>query len=150
MLKQHCPTPPRLQAAGLESGSQKPGHQHVSTISLKHLYEIALVKQKVRRQGAGAAAGWLVPQHPEGTLTQFTQWCLACTWRSRCNVLRYGAAGAARVLCAPPDPWQPPTLTSRNSAPQDTPLAPVESVVKSLMGTCRSMGVKVVARPEDA
>ncbi|KAI7845524.1 hypothetical protein COHA_000947 [Chlorella ohadii] len=66
------------KAAGLESGSQKPGHQHVAAISLKHLYEIALVKQ------------------------------------------------------------------------QDTPLAPVESVVKSLMGTCRSMGVKVVARPEDA
>jgi len=39
-------------------------------------------------------------------------------------------------------PWSCP-------APQDTPLAPVESVVKSLMGTCRSMGVKVVARPED-
>lgn len=66
------------KAAGLESGSQKPGHQHVAAISLKHLYEIALIKQK------------------------------------------------------------------------DTPLVPAESVVKSLMGTCRSMGVKVVARPEDA
>lgn len=43
-----------LQAAGLESGSQKPGHQHVAAISLKHLYEIALVKQKVRAGGGGS------------------------------------------------------------------------------------------------
>lgn len=66
------------KAAGMDSGSQKPGHQHVATISLKHLYEIAAVKQ------------------------------------------------------------------------QDSPLVPVESVCKSLMGTCRSMGVRVVPRPEDA
>lgn len=66
------------QAAGISSGSQKPGHQTTSTISLKHLYGIAEVKQK------------------------------------------------------------------------DTPNVPVESVVKALMGTCRAMGVKVIAKPEDA
>lgn len=66
------------KAAGLESGSQRPGHQHVGTLSLKHLFEIAEVKQK------------------------------------------------------------------------DTPLASVEAVCKSLMGTCRAMGIRVVARPEDA
>ena len=63
------------QAASITAGSQKPGHQSVATISLKHLYGIAEVKQK------------------------------------------------------------------------DTPNVPVESVVKALMGTCRAMGVKVVAQP---
>lgn len=66
------------QAAGMDSGSQRPGHQHVATISLKHLYEIALVKQR------------------------------------------------------------------------DQPLVSVQAICKSLMGTCRSMGVRVVPRPEDA
>lgn len=66
------------KAAGMEMGSQKPGHQHVAAISLKHIYEIAQVKQR------------------------------------------------------------------------DTPLVPLDSVCKSLMGTCRSMGVRVVPRPEDA
>ena len=34
------------QAAGISSGSQKPGHQSAATISLKHLHGIAEVKQK--------------------------------------------------------------------------------------------------------
>jgi large subunit ribosomal protein L11 len=63
------------QAAGITAGSQKPGHQSVATISLKHLHGIAEVKQK------------------------------------------------------------------------DTPNVPLESVVKGLIGTCRAMGVKVVAQP---
>jgi large subunit ribosomal protein L11 len=33
------------RAAGLERGADRPGHEQVSTISLKHLYEIAKVKQ---------------------------------------------------------------------------------------------------------
>lgn len=33
---------------------------------------------------------------------------------------------------------------------QDTPHVPLESVVKGLIGTCRAMGIKVVATPEDA
>lgn len=66
------------QAAGMDSGSQRPGHDQVAAVSLKHLYEIALVKQR------------------------------------------------------------------------DQPLVSLESLVKSLMGTCRSMGVRVVPRPEDA
>lgn len=33
------------KAAGIESGSGKPGHEVVSTLSLKHIYEIAKVKQ---------------------------------------------------------------------------------------------------------
>jgi large subunit ribosomal protein L11 len=42
-----CPHAPRLRPthtcapAGISSGSQKPGHQKRSTISLKHVYEIA-------------------------------------------------------------------------------------------------------------
>jgi ribosomal protein L11 len=35
------------RAAGISSGSQKPGHQIRSTMSLKHVYEIA----KARRGG---------------------------------------------------------------------------------------------------
>lgn len=66
------------KAAGLESGSQKPGHDVAGTVSLKHIYEIALVKQA------------------------------------------------------------------------DVPHIPLQSVCKSLIGTCRAMGVAVVARPEDA
>ncbi|PSC75443.1 mitochondrial ribosomal L11 [Micractinium conductrix] len=66
------------KAAGMDSGSQRPGHQHVAAISLKHLHEIALVKQ------------------------------------------------------------------------QDQPMVGLPSLVKSLMGTARSMGVRVVTRPEDA
>eukprot|EP00887_Chlorella_sp_A99_P002562 scaffold6.g2562.t1 len=66
------------KAAGVPSGSGRPGHQAVATISLKHIHEIALVKQK------------------------------------------------------------------------DTPHVPLRSVCKSLLGSCRSMGIRVVARPEDA
>jgi large subunit ribosomal protein L11 len=75
-------TPPATyfikQAAGIKSAAQKPGHQSAASISLKHLHEIARVKQK------------------------------------------------------------------------DTPLVSLQSVVTNLIGTCRSMGVKVVSRPEDA
>ena len=63
------------QAAGITAGSQRPGHQSVATVSLKHLHDIAEVKQK------------------------------------------------------------------------DTPNMSLEAVVKGLMGTCRAMGVKVVAKP---
>lgn len=75
-------TPPATyfikKAAGLKAGSQRPGHVSAGSISLKHLHEIAVVKQK------------------------------------------------------------------------DNLHIPVESVCASLMGTCRAMGIKVVARPEDA
>ena len=33
---------------------------------------------------------------------------------------------------------------------RDTPLASLESICKSLVGTCRSMGVKVIEKPENA
>jgi len=43
-------TPPTTyfvkKAAGLGSGSQRPGHTSVATISAKHVYEIAKVKQQ--------------------------------------------------------------------------------------------------------
>jgi large subunit ribosomal protein L11 len=75
-------TPPAVwfikTAAGLARAADRPGHELVAAISLKHLYEIAAVKQ------------------------------------------------------------------------QDTPLVPLESICKSLIRTCKSMGVRVVARPEDA
>lgn len=66
------------KAAGVNSGSGKPGHQSVASISLKHIYEIALIKQK------------------------------------------------------------------------DCPHVPVESICRTLIGSCKSMGIKVVGRPEDA
>lgn len=66
------------KAAGLERAADRPGHETIATISLKHLYEIAKVK-----------------------------------------------------------------------AP-DMPAVPMESVCRSLLATCRSMGVRVVPRPEDA
>jgi large subunit ribosomal protein L11 len=66
------------KASGLAYAADRPGHEVVAAISLKHLYEIAVVKQK------------------------------------------------------------------------DTPTVSLESLVKCLMSTCRSMGVKVVPRPEDA
>lgn len=66
------------KAAGINSGSQKPGHQSSGVISLKHLYSIAEVKRK------------------------------------------------------------------------DSPHVSMEAMVKCLMGTCKAMGVRVVARPEDA
>ena len=66
------------KAAGVAAGSGKPGHQNVACISLKHIYEIALVKRK------------------------------------------------------------------------DLPHTPLESICQSLIGSCKSMGLKVVAQPEDA
>lgn len=66
------------KAAGISTGSQKPGHESAASISLKHLYAIAEVKQK------------------------------------------------------------------------DTSHIPLASIIKSLQGTCKSMGVRVVQRPEDA
>lgn len=66
------------KTAGINRCSGRPVHDMIGVISLKHLYEIAKVKQ------------------------------------------------------------------------QDTPNIPLQSVCKSLLMTCRSMGVRVVARPEDA
>lgn len=81
-ITQITKTPPASyfikKAAGLESGSHKPGHDVAGTISLKHIYEIALVKHA------------------------------------------------------------------------DVPHVPLQSVCKSLVGTCKAMGVTVVARPGDA
>ncbi|MEW5299131.1 MAG: hypothetical protein WDW38_005025 [Sanguina aurantia] len=66
------------KAAGLARAADKPGHEFAGTISLKHLYEIALLKQR------------------------------------------------------------------------DMPSLHLEAIVKNLMFTCQSMGVRVVRRPEDA
>lgn len=66
------------RAAGLARGADRPGHEVSAAISLKHLYEIARVKQA------------------------------------------------------------------------DLPGLQMRGVVKCLMHQCRSMGVRVVARPEDA
>lgn len=66
------------KAAGLQSASQRPGHQVAGAISMKHVHAIAEVKQK------------------------------------------------------------------------DTPNVPLQEVCKGIVGTARSMGVRVVARPEDA
>lgn len=76
-------TPPATyfikKAAGIESGSQKPGHESVASISAKHIYAIAEVKQK------------------------------------------------------------------------DIPHVPLESVCRALIGTCRSMGIRITAlHTEDA
>jgi large subunit ribosomal protein L11 len=66
------------KAAGLQRGADRPGHEAVSTISMKHLYEIAKVKAR------------------------------------------------------------------------DMPGVPMPGIVKCLMTTCRSMGVNIVGRPEEA
>ncbi|KXZ42083.1 hypothetical protein GPECTOR_209g411 [Gonium pectorale] len=75
-------TPPSTwlikRAAGLARAADKPGHEVAGTVSLKHLYEIGLVKQR------------------------------------------------------------------------DLPGLPLQSIVTALLHTCRSMGVRVVAKPEDA
>ena len=34
------------KAMGLDSGSQRPGHQSAGSISMRHIYEIAKVKQR--------------------------------------------------------------------------------------------------------
>ncbi|BDA41636.1 50S ribosomal protein L11 [Coccomyxa sp. Obi] len=64
-------------AAGIDKASQRPGHQSAATISAKHVYEIAKVKQK----------------------------------DLQANI-------------------------------------PLESLCRSIVGTCRSMGVKVIPKPE--
>jgi large subunit ribosomal protein L11 len=66
------------QATGLVRAADKPGHEVAAAISLKHVYEIAKVKQR------------------------------------------------------------------------DTPNLSLEAVAKSVLGACKSMGVRVVPRPEDA
>ncbi|KAG2497372.1 hypothetical protein HYH03_004530 [Edaphochlamys debaryana] len=75
-------TPPSTwlikKAAGLARGADKPGHEVAGVISLKHLYEIGLVKQR------------------------------------------------------------------------DSPNVPLKSIVTALLHTCRSMGMRVVSKPEDA
>lgn len=81
-MMQVMKTPPTSyfikKAVGIESGSQKPGHEVAGSISLKHIYEIALVKQR------------------------------------------------------------------------DVPHVPLKSICKSVIGTCKAMGITVVARPHDA
>ncbi|KAJ9516350.1 hypothetical protein QJQ45_001035 [Haematococcus lacustris] len=66
------------QAAGLARCSDRPGHEEAAAISLKHVYEIARLKQR------------------------------------------------------------------------DLPHLELEALCKSVMGVCKSVGVRVVARPEDA
>lgn len=66
------------KAAGLERAADRPGHEEAGVLSLKHLYEIALVKQR------------------------------------------------------------------------DMPNVPLRAICTSLLRVCQSMGVRVVARPEDA
>mmetsp|Transcript_29788 Transcript_29788/g.65904 ORF Transcript_29788/g.65904 Transcript_29788/m.65904 type:complete len:154 (+) Transcript_29788:19-480(+) len=66
------------KAVGLERAADRPGHEIAGAISLKHLYEIAVLKQK------------------------------------------------------------------------DDPQLSLQALCKSLLHTCRSMGVRVVARPEEA
>jgi large subunit ribosomal protein L11 len=63
------------KAAGLERAADRPGHEIIGTISLKHIYEIAMIKRR------------------------------------------------------------------------DTPNIPLEAICKNLMSSCKSMGIKVVARP---
>ncbi len=66
------------KAAGLERAADRPGHEVAGTISLKHLYEIATVKQR------------------------------------------------------------------------DMPSLPLRAICTSLLRVCRSMGIRVVPRPEDS
>jgi large subunit ribosomal protein L11 len=66
------------KAAGIDSGSQRPGHETAATISLKHIFAIAEVKRK------------------------------------------------------------------------DAPHVPLESMCKTVIGTCKAMGVRVVEKPENA
>ncbi len=74
-------TPPAMyfikKAAGLDSASQRPGHQTAATISAKHIYEIAQIKHRDLEK----------------------------------NI-------------------------------------PLESVCRSIVGTCKSMGIKVIPKPE--
>lgn len=64
------------KAAGLDSGSKRPGHEAAGTVTAKHIYEIAKIKQ------------------------------------------------------------------------EDMQELPLESICKSIAGTCRSMGIKIVDRLE--
>ena len=64
------------KAIGLDGGSQRPGHQSAGSISMKHIYEIAKVKQR------------------------------------------------------------------------DQEITPLPSICRSIMGTCRSMGISVAGRME--
>lgn len=34
------------KAAGIESGAKRPGHEHAGSVSVKHIYEIAKIKQE--------------------------------------------------------------------------------------------------------
>lgn len=45
------------QASGLARGADRPGHETVATISLKHLYEIAMVSKKGAWGDGGGVGG---------------------------------------------------------------------------------------------
>jgi large subunit ribosomal protein L11 len=45
------------QASGLARGADRPGHETVATISLKHLYEIAMVSPGWEVAGMGHSRG---------------------------------------------------------------------------------------------
>lgn len=79
-LTQVIKTPPTSyfikKAAGVDSGSKRPGHEVAGQISLKHVLEIALVKQKDQPQiplksicksviGTAKAMGIAVVARPE-------------------------------------------------------------------------------------
>lgn len=114
------------RAAGLASGSQKPGHQV--------------------RPGPDACVGG-----GKACRTHAAPCCCCCCCPTP------GADFTALSLIPPsPTPQNVGAISLKHLheiaqvKQKDSQHVPLESVVKSLMGSCRSMGVRVVPRPEDA
>lgn len=121
------------QAAGLSRGADRPGHETVASISLKHLYEIAQVCVAEWRHfhvGAGCAGGGV--RHVLLPLT-----LLLLPW----HPTKHAHTGTNHFA---------PTHARPQVKSPDMPGMSLRGVVKCLMSQCQSMGIRVVERPEDA
>lgn len=126
------------KAAGITAGSQKPGHQSVAAISLKHLHAIAEVKQR---------------DTPHIPLPSIVKALMVCElWdqaglglSSVCASLQWAVLLLAASFGALAPVWG-----GCDGLPAGSPIRPSNSLRCLLQGTCKSMGVKVVSRPDEA
>lgn len=113
-----------LEAAGAKDGANKPGDETIGTVSLKHVYEIARV-----RPSCFLVCVLLVSATVPNRVSNKPDLCLEAT---RCPPLVLSAAIFLQLKCE-----ENRDLSMRAWCTQ-------------IIGSAHSMGIRVVAKPQDA
>lgn len=126
-----------LAAAGLVDGAKKPGDEIVGAVSLKHIYEIAKVRFSCTWHNMQLLLDFLLCRETErGTVHVWHTSFDAVVLEQCMNAIR---SAALAEICA-----------SLQVKQKDQPENSLQSVCKSVMGSAKCMGIKVVRSPEDA